>query len=256
MLLAGVLGFFVCCAQPAGADVCARRHDLSAQEAFRCGLINQTTEPGQRDLPAAARWYSLAAAGGSIDALNNLGQLYLSGQGVDKDARHGMALLEQAAEGGSAKAMYGLGLAYRDGLAGAPDPERADDWFESAAALGHPAASNIVGNLYAYGQGRPHDEAHAIACYRGAAEQGDAEGAFNLAAALAGQQPPDDVAAYTWFFISRSVGGPSLVLMAEEALAGLRDRMSAAEMDAAVTAIKAWRPLSPAAAASGAGGSC
>lgn len=97
----------------------------------------------------AERLWREAAENGSTDAMINLANLYVQGQGVDRD-------LAQAAE-----------------------------WYRSAAEAGDPVAQVHLGEAFEAGAGVARDNRAAAVWFQRAAEQGDAQGAFNLGVMLA-----------------------------------------------------------------------
>lgn len=101
------------------------------------------------DYAKAERLWRDAAERGSTDAMINIANLYVQGQGVDRD----------------------LG--------------RAADWYRQAAEAGDPVAQVHLGEAYESGAGLARDNRAAARWFRRAAEQGDAHGAFNLGVMLA-----------------------------------------------------------------------
>src|SRR5471032_736877 len=59
--------------------------------------------------------YEQAASAGSASAMNNLGALYLNGQGVAKDYAQARAWFRKAADQGDATAQNNLGAVYASG---------------------------------------------------------------------------------------------------------------------------------------------
>ncbi|MHA7833554.1 MAG: tetratricopeptide repeat protein [Algiphilus sp.] len=97
----------------------------------------------------AKRLWAEAAERGSTDAMINLANLYVQGQGVPRD-------LAVAA-----------------------------DWYRRAAEAGDPVAQVHFGEAIEAGAGVPRDNREAARWFRKAAEQGDAQAAFNLGVMLA-----------------------------------------------------------------------
>jgi uncharacterized protein len=77
--------------------------------------------------------------------MNNLGSLYLNGQGVKTDAAAARRWFEKAAAAGHAEAMNNLGFLYVNGRGVKQDFEAARRWFEKAA--GGAAAANVPGDI-------------------------------------------------------------------------------------------------------------
>jgi TPR repeat protein len=88
----------------------------------------------------AAKYYRLAAEQGDPDGLYGLGVLYLSGEGVPRDAAAARGWILKAAEKGHVNAATTVGLAYVRGGLGFSEADRqsreALPWIEKAAANG------------------------------------------------------------------------------------------------------------------------
>lgn len=237
LILTNITGFW-----PAFAlDLCGDRQELSAEEAFDCGLSNYMVLGPERDAAAAAKWFRLAAENGDPRAANNLGQMYLAGDGVPKSQEDGLNWLLAAANGGSSKAMYSLGLHYeKSNLA------EAASWFEEASEKGHAQAQNIFGNMLRFGYGVPTDGQRAAEFYRFAAEQGNAIAAYNLASMyLHDVGVAEDLReAYKWLFIAGARSDRSLRLIALEARSIVEELLTPTELETAIKQIRTWRPKS------------
>ena len=160
-----------------------------------------------RQLPEAMTAWRKAADKGSTSAMVELGVLYGTGAGVDRDEAQARKLFERAAgagnprgvinlaalSGGSgassdpararellaraaetnAEAQYQLGLMMADGTGGAKDDAGARAMFERAAAQNHPGALERMGAFTQEGRGGPKDSSAAKAYYARAAALGD-----------------------------------------------------------------------------------
>lgn len=156
---------------------------------------------------AIAIWRK-AADKGSTSAMVELGVLYATGAGLDKDEAQARKLFERAAEGGNprgvsnlaalgggatpadpararellekaaatnAEAQYQLGLMLADGTGGPKDDAGARALFEKAAAQNHAGALKRLGDFAEEGRGGPKDADAAKAYYKKAADLGDAD---------------------------------------------------------------------------------
>lgn len=98
--------------------------------------------------------------------------------GVDPGDAAAFERASRAAAQGSVQAMYELGNMYLFGIGvpqGEPDPDqRAAQFYFEAARRGHAAAQHALGILYATGKGVQQDAAEAQKWFRRAAEQGHA----------------------------------------------------------------------------------
>jgi TPR repeat protein len=78
--------------------------------------------------------------------MNNLGLMYMKGEGMPRDYAEARRLFEQGIALGSDACMNGLGALYNEGDGVPRDPRTARQWFEKAAALGNPEAKqNLKG---------------------------------------------------------------------------------------------------------------
>ena len=82
------------------------------------------------------------------------------------------ALWKQSAEDGNAEAQYKLGRCYAKGLGVEIDMVEAVRWFTLAAEQGMAMAQCALGNCYYYGYGVDHDCMKAVEWYAKAAERG------------------------------------------------------------------------------------
>jgi hypothetical protein len=92
----------------------------------------------------AVVWWQKAAEQDDPEALYNLAQAYLKGEGTAQDGHKGFELLLRAAELGVTQAQSRLGILYATGDSVAVDPVEAHKWFAIAASQGDSAA---VANL-------------------------------------------------------------------------------------------------------------
>lgn len=89
----------------------------------------------------------------------------------------------QAAEQGSTEAQFNLGDCYLNGLGVTRDAVEAAKWFRKAAELGHAKSQNNLGLCYVRGEGVPQDLSESAKWFHKAAEQGLADAQFNLGVA-------------------------------------------------------------------------
>ena len=74
-------------------------------------------------------------------AMDDLGWLYETGNGVNADQAKALSLFNEAASRGSAEGMYHLGVVYHEGLGVQKDLPTACQWFIRAAAEDVPHAA-------------------------------------------------------------------------------------------------------------------
>jgi uncharacterized protein len=76
--------------------------------------------------------------------MEEVGQLYWTGQGVPQDDKQAVDWFQKAAAKGNAAAIYDLGIAYDTGRGIRKDPRTARNLFRQAAAAGDPRAKERV----------------------------------------------------------------------------------------------------------------
>jgi TPR repeat protein len=76
------------------------------------------------------KYFKKAGENGNADAMNNLGVMYESGMGVEKDPKEEFKWYKKAAENGSADAMNNLGVMYLNGEGVEKDLSEALKWFK------------------------------------------------------------------------------------------------------------------------------
>ena len=148
----------------------AQRGDPNAQ--FQMGDMFMTGRGVQRDPAAAAAWYRAAAQQGYAAAAGNLGVLYANGWGVPQSDAEAVNWFRKAADAGDAGGENNLGSMYITGRGVEQSDALGAKWMSSAAQLGVPEAQYAFGTLYANGRGVPRDDAQAVKWLKAAAGQG------------------------------------------------------------------------------------
>lgn len=88
------------------------------------------------DYPRAQELWLSRARAGDTDAQINLGHLYESGLGVERDRRQALVWYRQAAEQGNPDAQFQVGLMHELGLGVEPDIQEAESWYQLATDQG------------------------------------------------------------------------------------------------------------------------
>ena len=163
-------------------------------EAARTGLMRCRFKPATVDGQAAASWVSVQyvwtlddkidplaaqafeamrerAGRGDVAAQRELGALYATGKGVQRNHEQALVWMSKAADAGDAEAQYRVGSAHHGGYGTAVDMLRAADWYRKSADQGYPQAQMLLGTLYLAGRGVPRDEVQAAAWFRKAVER-------------------------------------------------------------------------------------
>lgn len=195
----------------------------------------------RRDYATALRLYRPLAEQGNATAQNNLGVLYVYGQGVPQSDAEVMRLYRKAADQGRASAQFNFGFMYFKGSQAAlKDDAEAMKWFRKAADQGYANAQFFIGVMYADGEGVPQSDAEAVKWYRLAAERGHSGGQNLLGDMYRNGKgvPPDPVRAHMWFSLSAAQGN-QLAVKNRDMVAG---GMTPAQIAEAQKLASEWKP--------------
>ena len=124
---------------PAEAVKLATDGDIAAQLALGEAYLTGRGVP--RNAERAAIWFRKAAEAGDLSAQIMLAQVHDQGTGADTDAAEAARWLEKAALRGDAASQLDLGGRYLEGRGVTADPHRAMMWIVKAAAQGGPEAA-------------------------------------------------------------------------------------------------------------------
>lgn len=95
----------------------AQKGDVEQQEflahMYFCG---SGFYPCDRDYEKSFYWYNEAAKRGSEDAIVHLGEAYINGHGVERDAEKGVEMIRELAEFGCADAQFDYGCLFEKGV--------------------------------------------------------------------------------------------------------------------------------------------
>ncbi len=139
----------------AGDFALAFREFLIAAEAgldlaqYNLGILYFTGQGVERDYGEAFRWTEAAALQGHAAAQLNLGSLYYFGNGVEEDRDRAVEWYAFAARSGSAPAANTLSIMYRDGDHVRRDLVLAHAWAAWAQRHDHPEAAAMLEELEA-----------------------------------------------------------------------------------------------------------
>lgn len=132
------------------------------------------------DYNEKAEWFKKAADAGDSYGEWNLGMLYMSGNGVEKDFDKGLSLLNKAADDGCVPAMFELARRYRRGDGVKQEGSKVVKWYKKAVDAGDIAALFNLGEVYEAGDVVPQDIDKAIHYFKLAAEQGNVDSLLAL----------------------------------------------------------------------------
>lgn len=134
----------------------------------------------KRDDGVAVDYFQKAAAAHNPDAMDNLGNCYKNGTGVDKDVEKAVEWYSKSAERGWPSGQYHLATCLRKGMGVNKDEKAAVRWYIKAGASGHGRSLNILGWCAENGHGMDEDPELAFEWYRLGAEAGDAESMYDV----------------------------------------------------------------------------
>jgi TPR repeat protein len=198
------------------------------------------------DYATALRLFRPLAEQGNAEAQFRLGEIYLEGIGVPKDAAEATQWFQRIpplAQKGDARAQTMLGSAYSHGWGVPQNYPEAMKWYRKAADQGDAQAQVLLGQIYDYGEdignfGVPQDYAEAAKWYRRAADQGDWYGQASLGQAYESGKgvPQDYVQAFMWLNLAAANGG---VLEPRDRVA---KKMTLAQIAEALKLAREWKP--------------
>jgi len=115
--------------------------------------------------------------------------------------------MDQAIEGNVA-AQYNIGVMYASGIGVERDYVQAIEWLGKAALQGDPEAQVNLGSMYAYGQGVPTNHIEAIQWFRMAAKNGVGFAQYNLGMQYFFGKgiPADKIRGVSWFMLAAKQG--------------------------------------------------
>ena len=134
----------------------------------------------KRDDSVAAEFFQKAADAQNPDGMDNLGNCYKNGDGVDKDIEKAAEWYRKSAECGWLSGVYHYATCLRKGEGVEKDEKEALRWYMMAGASGHVRSLNMLGWCAEKGHGMKEDPGLAFEWYRLAAESGDAESMYDL----------------------------------------------------------------------------
>lgn len=114
-------------------------------------------------------------------SMNNLGSMFLLGEGVRKDIDKALEYFQKSAELGNDTAMLNLGLLYFNGELVDRDYQVAFEYFNNAATKFNGKSLNMLGYYYEKGLLGNQDISKAIECYKKSYENNFVKAAYNCA---------------------------------------------------------------------------
>lgn len=135
----------------------------------------------ERNTALARTLFEKAAALGNPDSAVNLGFIYISGNGAPLDKEKALTYFEQASESGNPAAQFMVGYAYYLGILQPKNDDKAAHLVKTAAEAGFDEAQLVLADMYMNGRGFPQNYSNAVRALRAAASQGNTEAMMKLA---------------------------------------------------------------------------
>lgn len=188
-----------------------------------------------------------AAKKGNPDALFEIGNRYLTGQGVASDYAKAANWYQLAADRDHAVAQYRLGNLYEKGSGVERDTLKAQALYEKAALQGNINAMHNLAVIYASNANDPTDNKNAFQWFEKAAELGVLDSQYNLgilnAKAIGTEVNLEE--AYKWFALASTNGDAD----AKEKTQEIAKLLSPEKLERAKALVKLWKPKTPLASA-------
>lgn len=164
----------------------------------------------ERNTNKAATMFQKASDLGNSEATLNLAFLYLTGNGVVKNSREAISMFTKAAKANNSTAKFMLGYAYYKGFVVPQDFIRAAELIKDASDAQYADAQYVLGIMYMNGQGMPQNYGNAVKLLKKSGMQGNLEAMMELGNILASgsKYPKDNYTAHVLFNLSSVRGAP------------------------------------------------
>lgn len=226
-------------AQTAADEAIAGEEILDAEDIYFMGLAHYFgTERHEKDFEKAATWLLKAAQKGHIEAINQVGEMYLEGQGFLYNEHRALQWLRKAAEKGHPDALYNLGHLYWTSSSTLRNDELAYKYLKAATEKEHPIAHFYLGAMQFNGHGISADTDLAIATWMNGVRLRCAPCPYHIGTLFLDGigVEKNKVTALSWFFVASAFKhGP-----ATQAVDSLRSKMTTDEVISAEILSKAW----------------
>lgn len=146
---------------------------ITAYEEFNKGHVAAQKNQYEQ----AVKHFLLSADKGYGAAMGNLGVLYASGAGVEKNLEKALAWMQKGAENNDLQSMLNLGLHYAQNQP--QDFSKAFQWFKKASNKNYAPAMGHLALLFATGQGTTQNSEEALKWLNKGIVMGDAHCMFN-----------------------------------------------------------------------------
>ena len=105
------------------------------------------------------------AQAGDVVAQLNLGNMYVTGEGVAQDYKKAAKWFKKSAKQGNTSAQNNIGFMYLEGKAVSQNYKKALKWYKLSATQGDVNAQFKLGNVYDFGKAVPQDFKEALRWY-------------------------------------------------------------------------------------------
>jgi len=136
---------------------------FAAKDDSRPELISTTAGKGGENNWSSVEEMQKAADAGNPVANYSLGEMYLAGNGVERDVPKALSFLEKAADAGNANAAFRLGKLNADGEVVPKNLPEAVRRYQAAANAGVAEAQFNLGAMYSSGRGVKRDFVEGLA---------------------------------------------------------------------------------------------
>ncbi len=151
----------------------------SEETAFLLGEMYSDEDIGLYELKKAVEWYTEAVDGGSVAALEKLGELYARKSPI-QNLYKSFFYYTKAMEAGSSSAFTRVAIDYYLGIGTPVDYKKGCDIAQEAVELAVPEANSILADCYLYGNGREKSFDRAAALLHNGVDRNDPESALKL----------------------------------------------------------------------------
>ncbi|PKK64692.1 kinase-like protein [Rhizophagus irregularis] len=147
---------------------------------YLLGYFNFQGIIGEVNKQEAFELFQKAAKLGNNAAQYNLANMYIDGEGIDKNYKKAFELSLGLAEKEYSSGINLLGFCYKYGIGTDIDEQKTFESYQKAANLGNSNGLNNLGTCYEKGTGTDINEQKAFESYKKAADLGNSSGMNNL----------------------------------------------------------------------------
>lgn len=176
--------------QKAIADLKEVAYAGNVNAQVQLGVIYLTGDGVNKDDAEALKWLRKAADQDNALAERYLAEMYFKGRGVPADNMEAAKWLRLAADQGDPDSEHNLAVLYEQGLGVPHNVKEAANWMRKAAEQNFAAGQQGMGALYENGEGVPEDPVEAAKWYQKAIDQDYVPAMNNLASLMATAKDP------------------------------------------------------------------